>query len=63
MLTDDAQVQTTNMGTLSQMSAETYTRATTLMFSEHESCTTHAGSDTHSTCTGASIHLPNGKQT
>jgi len=49
--------------TLSQMNAETRTRATTLLFGEHESCTTHARSDTHSTCTSASIHLPNRKQT
>jgi len=48
------------MGTLSQMNTETLTRATTLLFDEHESCTAHAHSNTHSTCTGASIHLPNG---
>jgi len=63
MLTDDAQVQITNMGTLSQMNAGTLTRTTILLFGEHESCTTHAGSDSHSTCTSASIHLPNRKQT
>jgi len=63
MLTDDAQVQTTNMGTLSQLNAETHTRATTLLVGEHESCTTHARSDTHSTCTGTSTNLPNRKQT
>ena len=44
MLTDDAQVQVTNMGTLSQMNAETLTRTTILLFGEHESCTTHVRS-------------------
>ena len=59
MPTDDVQEQTS----LSQMNAETLTRATTLLFGEHESCTTHARSDTHSTCPSASIHLPNGNPT
>ena len=31
MVNDDAQEKTTNMGTLSQMNAETLTRATTLL--------------------------------
>jgi len=56
MPTYDVQEQTSP----SQMNAETLTRATTLLFGEHESCTARAHLNTHSICTSAFIHLPNG---
>jgi len=58
----DAQVQITNMGTHSQTNAETQEQPSSCLVNMKAAPPMHVR-DTHNTCTSASIHLPNRKQT